>query len=82
MSSGAMDRTIYGHIKVLTPVDSWPGAGFATCAARSKITILPLTALWGFELGYKACFEVSGSKPVTRVETSYKGVTRVNRPDP
>ena len=25
-----MDRTIYGHIKVLTPVDSWPGAGFAT----------------------------------------------------
>ena len=26
----SMDRTIYGHIKVRTPVDSWPGAGFAT----------------------------------------------------
>ena len=32
--------------------------------------------------GFKACFKVSGSKPVTRVETSYKGVTRVNGPDP
>ena len=26
--------------------------------------------------------QLQGSKPVTRVETSYKGVTRVNRPDP
>ena len=30
-----MDRTIYGHIKVLTLVDSWPGAGFATGCSMS-----------------------------------------------
>ena len=48
---------------------TWTQTAQAVPALRAVVG----RTLWGFELGYKACFEVSGSKPVTRVETAVRG---------